>query len=550
MTAPAAPRSHSALEAGAVWAVVSALYLATLSGNHSETEDSLNYAARLRDDPQSDAPHLVFDWVAWLVYNGARSVGLVEGSLRPMQAMNAVIGAGAVSMLWLVLRHSGQRRLVAFTASGLLACSYAFWWNSVEAEVYALSALSTVVCLALALRAVERGSWQAFAILGIANGIAVLAHLQNVYFAGVAVVGLVLASRSGRLRRWWPAGLAYVAGVASVVVLAFGVAAAVIQPGSVREFQDWFTETTGQGQFGNVEAEMIPKGAVGAGRALIGGHYILSLDGVKQALAERFPDRPLVEEYFLIEGFPLVGVLALISVSLLVALCLLLLAASWVRRTRLEGTGRTVAILCAAWIASYLPMLLVWDPFNTELWYVAWIPGAVLLALPLGAASSWVPARWGGLVSGLVVGGLFVVNLAGAVWPQHDSSRDYWNARVSWYRANARASDLIVARGYVQVGYLDYYTPAKLLDVQKVFVDARSSEDAVRQVMVATRAPRGGRVFVSDQVFHPYSDAPAGCATVPESCPQAALLRTALLERARVVSTSSLERVYELQSET
>jgi hypothetical protein len=539
-------RRDVALEAVGVWAVVSALYVATLSGNHSETEDALNYASRIRDDPHSDAPHLSFDWFGWAAYHVARGLGLTQESLRPIQVMNALVGAGAVAMLWFVLRRADQRRLVAFTACGVLACSYGFWWNNVEGEVYALSAFTIVICLTLAWQAVERPSWQRFAVLGAANGVAVLAHLQNVYFAGVAAVALLLAWRGGGLRSWWKSGLAYVAGATAVVVPAFAIAAAVLQLGSVRAFHAWFTVTTGDGQYGNVSAAMIPKGVVAAGRALVGGHFLLSFDAVERAFAARFPHRPLVEEFFFLQGYSTVVALVLLGLSAVVAASVLVLVASWLRRVRLDPGGRILALLCVAWIISYLPMLLYWDPFNTELWYVVWIPAAVLLALPLGTSQSLVPARFVAPVAVVLVGGMLVVNLLGSVWPQHDTSKDYWQVRTAWYRANATPDDLILSLGYVESGYLNYLSGADVLDVDVVFSGATSPQAAVSKIESVIRKSGAARVYVSDQVFHPFADTSAGCETVGASCTQSKFLRAALLGRSDIVANTRLERVYEL----
>ena len=83
------------LETG-VGVVVAAVYLLTLSGNHSENEDSINYAVRIRDDPHSqffEGVHVVFDWVAWVVYETVRALFVAiqnAGSLQPDAIRNAL----------------------------------------------------------------------------------------------------------------------------------------------------------------------------------------------------------------------------------------------------------------------------------------------------------------------------------------------------------------------------------------------------------------------------------------------------------------------------
>jgi hypothetical protein len=59
--APVVGLRVAALEATGAAVATAILYLATLAGNHSETEDTIPFAVRLRDNPHSDAPHLIYD---------------------------------------------------------------------------------------------------------------------------------------------------------------------------------------------------------------------------------------------------------------------------------------------------------------------------------------------------------------------------------------------------------------------------------------------------------------------------------------------------------
>src|SRR5688572_24194644 len=77
-------RRGLALEATAVGLGVGVLYLATLAGNHVEAEDGLRYAADVRDgDPTYlfSPYHLIYNWLVWVLWQGARAAGYSGGPL-------------------------------------------------------------------------------------------------------------------------------------------------------------------------------------------------------------------------------------------------------------------------------------------------------------------------------------------------------------------------------------------------------------------------------------------------------------------------------------
>jgi hypothetical protein len=547
-TAPVVGLRVAALEATGAAVATAILYLATLAGNHSETEDTIPFAVRLRDNPHSDAPHLIYDWFSWCAYHLAHALGITNDPLRPAQVKNALFGAAAVGILWLILRRTGRTRLVAATASGVLALSYGFWWNDVEGDVYALSAFAAILCLGCAYRAVEHPSSRSFALLGLANGVAVLVHTANVFFAGVAAAALFLARHRGTLRRWWKPAAAYAATASAIVIPAYAIAAAILHLGSVHAFREWFTATTGQGQFGHINGAMFPKGAVADGRALIGGHFALSFGFVGRFISRHFPDKPLREEYFFLQGYSHTLAVFLLALTIVVLLLVGVLAVSWLRRPRLDARGRVLGFLCLAWLVSYLPILFYWDPFNIELWYVFWIPAAVLLALPLADAGRLFPGRVATVVASTLLGSLLIVNLLGSVWPQHDNSKDYWRVRAAWYRAHTSSSDTVLATGYLETGYLSYLTKARVIDADRIFVTSNGTSAAIAEIRRKLRSGRPRHVYISGEVFHPFADVAAGCRAGPGICKEATALRRAFLGHSRLLVRQGREQVWELSS--
>ena len=116
-------------EASVVWAVLSTLYLLTLAGNYTETEDGLGYLVAIRSGNPSDIipVHLGFRWLGWSAYHIALISGYDGGPLLPLQVLNAFTGALGVALLWALLRMVTPGRVAAAAGCGTLALSYGYW---------------------------------------------------------------------------------------------------------------------------------------------------------------------------------------------------------------------------------------------------------------------------------------------------------------------------------------------------------------------------------------------------------------------------------------
>ena len=531
------------LEVG-VGAAVAILYLLTLSGNHSENEDSLNYVVRIRDDPHSqffEGVHVIFDWVAWVVYEAVRATGITRDPLRTIQVFDALLAAVTVSLLARILVRGGVSRAAALVGCGIFAFSYSFWRNSVEVDVRTLSAFALVLSLGAAWRASEVPSVRSFAVLGAANGLAVLAHATNVLFAAVAITAMLLARRGrppAAVSRWFGA---YAGTACAIVVPVYALAAGVLGLDSPRKFWDWFTAETHGGSYGQINAGAVKGAVVGCGRALVGAHFALALHSIRTFVHHHFPSKPLREEFFFLRGFSTSLAEVLLAASAVLALLLVALAAQWLsRRVRLQLEGRTrrLAVLCVVWLVVYALLFTIWDPF--ELWYVFWLPAALLLALPL-AAGRTSRLRLG--VGAAVVAGLLVVNLLGSQLPQRSNAKDYWRLRAAWYRTHLHHDDLLISYDYVWSTYLTYLTHAQVVDAQAIFkrMPRAAAAEEVRRIADSSHARR---VFLSGYDFDPYPGDPAACNDGMNTCANTALLRRLLLPRAHVVARTSLERVW------
>ena len=530
-------------EALLVAVVAAALYLLTLAANHSEAEDGLSYAVEVREgtaEALSNSAHLAYNWLNWAVYNAAGGLGYTGEPLLTMQVLDALLGGLGLGLLWMLVSRTAGR-VAAVCACGVLGCSFGYWFYSAEAEVYLLAAVALIAALTMAVRAAESPSTRRFAVLGAVNGIAVLCHNTNVLFAVVAVTALVLVRKEVPRPALLRYGAAYAASAAAVLLPAYALAvwAQHLPLDEVGAWLRGLSATTHGGQWGVLGSDSVPKAAVGAGRALIGGHFATAIVP-QDAASDVLSGKLLREEYFMMRGWSKLAAGALLVPVGVVVAGVLLAVRGWVARPSLDRRTRILASLCAAWLCAYVPFFVWWEPANVEFWIAPWIPLSLLLTVGLVSAAG---ERIRAAVA-LLVGSLFALNLLGSILPLHRDSGDYWRARLSWYEANARRGDLVVASGYIWTNYLANYTPARVLDVEEPMSRGAGAAAGAIGKEISARRPR--RLLVSSSVLYPGADPFARCSEVPGPCRAAPALRGVLLPRTRPIERRPLEGIWQV----
>ena len=547
---PAAPPRRTILaEAVLVALAVAAVYLATLAGSHNEGEDGVGYLLPIRDGDVAgifNPYHLIYNWLGWTADHTARSVGFGGGPMGPMQILDALLGAAGIGLLWVLLRTVTGGRTAAFGACGIVAFSYGYWGYSVDVEVYVLSTVLLIAALFAAWHASTHPSPRAFAVLGVAHGFAVLGHNTNVLFGVVALAALAITWRAISPSDRWRCIAAYAAGGVAVVVPLYALAIPVVGLHSPREFYDWLTAYAQSGDWGHLTAQSGPKAAIGAGRALIGGHSALSLGPIHDFADRRFHDKSLREEFFMVRNFSHPLAWALVAVTAMAGAAMVISLARWIQRPAVSPAARRLAVLCLAWLVPYAIFFTWWEPANLEFWISTMVPVGILAALPGSAPTPGRGPRMPALVLFLAVACLFTVNLLGSVGPQRRERDDYWRVRADWYEQHTQAGDLVLANGYIFSEYLRYFGEGTVVDVNNDVIGAVGEQAALADVeRRIDEAP--GRVLISSEALFPGDDAYSHCSE--PMCRFSAVLRDALLPRADVVSDEPLEKVWELRRE-
>jgi hypothetical protein len=539
-----APRPGSAFwtprrEAVLVASVLAVVYLATMTGSHHEAEDSLAYAAGIRDGHAIDVlnqNHLAWGALGWLFYNGLRGIGLASSVLAPLQVMDALLGALGAGILWSFVRRVGFDRLAAGATCGVLCLSYGYWYYSGEAEVYILSAVVLIVCLVAAHSAATRPSPRAFALLGLANGVAVLAHDTNVLFATVAAAALLTAAPAIGRRALARCAAAYAAVAGAVVVAAYAAAAIALGFSSFSQFYDWLTKYTSNGEWGHLALLDVPKAGAGLVRALVGADFLFAFDPGSTIRSVAQGDAGA--QLYLMRDFPDWLAAALTALALVLAGTLIVALVSRLRRRTWAGSA--IDRLALAWLVPYTLFFAWWEPVNIEFWIAWWIPAAVLAGPRL--AGLLHRGGWRRLVPAAVLGGLLVVNLVGSILPQQSARDDLQRVRTDWYTRHAKRTDLILTNGYVPTNYALYFTRAHVLDAEVPLAghprDLGLGIFEIQTTMVNSGATR---FLADDQTLFPQAGPYADCFGT-EVCRWGRTMRPWFLPGSRVVGRAALDR--------
>lgn len=467
-TAPHRPRLGR--ETALVGLVALCTYASTISAIPALTHDSLMYADAIEQGGAAlfHPHHLAYNAAARVWLDLAHGLGITGSPLRIIAMFNAVLGACAVSLVWLILRlRAGLPRPLAAAGTAGAGLSFGVWFYSVSVEVYLL-ALVVLLATFLVLSAPTL-SPRRFAVVGALNGAAVLSHQINVLFAVVVLVAAML--RVDR-RVAWRRVTAYAGTAAAVVVAGYAmVLAFVVRPGSVAEARGWFTHYADSGGYWDASPAAPARAAVGSSRSIVGGHFAFRLEWVRDQMTSAFPERSLADEAFLVRNLPSTTSWALLVLSgLAMALAAVVVVRGIRRRSELPDGARRLLSLLGVWFVTYTAFFVFWDADNVEFWIpqttVFWIAAATLWA-PTDQRPTERRSRPRGTVAlAFAAGTVGLVNLFGTILPATDASNDIYTLRYTAVADLTSQGDLVVVEyPHLGVPYARRLTEADVLSI-------------------------------------------------------------------------------------
>ena len=172
--------------------------------------------------------HLAYGIVAWAFDRLWRIFGYQGQALLALQTLDSLLGAAGAAIFASLLRRMGRGEREAVLGAAALAVSHAWWFWSIEAQVYMLGALFAALAAREALsdqpRPARVGLWHAGAILG---------HVGHL----MALPALIFVLTRKKGRRELPAYLSWLVIAVAVPYICAGLFA--VKPSSFVEFKLW-----------------------------------------------------------------------------------------------------------------------------------------------------------------------------------------------------------------------------------------------------------------------------------------------------------------------
>jgi hypothetical protein len=388
--------------------------------------------------------HLAYGVLAWVFDRGWRLLGYRGDALWTLQVLDALLGAAGAAVFASLLKRSGRSERTAFLGAAALAVSQAWWFWSLEAQVYMLGALFAALAAREALadkpRPAVAGLWAAAAILG---------HVGHVM--ALPALLWILPRRRGALRPF----LATVSATVAASYLAAGILA--VRPTDLHDLSLW----------------LLGSAALKPDRTF-SWHSAAPLDAVWAW------SRMTLRVFDEFVGLP--GEIGAAGV-LLAALPLACAA-------RGAARGGRAARFWLFWLAGYAALYLTWEPF-TVVYRVSDLIG--LWALAVAGLEGLSPrARTAALAAWAALAGSY--NWATQIRPNADpaSNPDYAEARSIASLAPEDAWIVVYGRDQVYVPYFAHRRPLNL----RYWPDEAALDGRLDEL-----AARGEAVFAADRAL-------------------------------------------------
>jgi hypothetical protein len=412
--------------------------------------------------------HLAYGVVGWCFDAVWRLFGYKGQSLLVLQTLDSVLGAAGAAVFSSLLRRMGRGERESVLGAAALCVSHAWWFWSLEAQVYMLGAFFAVLAAREAVSDKPRpsltGLWHAGAILGHVG------HLM-----ALPALAYALSRKRG------PKGLQpYILSLIIAVVLPYVFACLfAVKPSSFNDVKLWLLGSAALTTDRSFLWHSIP-----LTRALP------SWAGMTVRIFTEFVGR---SGFYLSVGV-ILGVLPLLAA-----------ARAAVDRSR-------EAIFWLLWLAGYAVLFIAWEPYTIvyrvtdllALWALATLG---LQAMPprwrLGVLSAWLAAA-------------FAFNLAFVVRPASAFSNNPDLVEAEWTKISSPPEAWVLAngRGAVYVPYfagrrpvnLRYYTDETALYAR---LDALAKAGEVVYVSGRTLEEEGLREKLTRYGLKPAASAPA-----------------------------------------
>lgn len=406
--------------------------------------------------------HLAYGVVGWCFDKLWRLFGYQGQSVLVLQVLDSVLGAAGAAVFSSLLRRMGRGEREAVLGAAALAVSHAWWFWSLEAQVYMLGALFAALAAREVLSEKPRpalvGLWHAGAILGHVGHLMALPAL------------LFVLTRKRNPREAFP----YLNSLSVAVAIPYICAGLfAVQPQNINDFKLWLLGSAALTTDRSFQWHSIPL-----------AQALPAWTGMTLRIFTEFVGR---------QGLAWAAGVALAGLPLLAA------ARAAADRTR-------ESLFWLLWLAGYAVLFIAWEPYTIvyrvsdllALWALATLGLKALPArLRQGALIAWTAAA-------------LAFNLAYVVRPAADPANNPDLVEAEWTKISAPEHAWILAngRGAVYIPYftarrpvnLRYYTDEKLLHAR---LDALTGAGETVYVSGRTLLEEGLRGKLERYGLHP-----------------------------------------------
>jgi len=390
--------------------------------------------------------HLAYGVVGWCFDQLWRFLGYQGQSVLVLQVLDSVLGAAGAAVFSSLLRRMGRGERESVLAAAALAVSHAWWFWSLEAQVYMLGALFAALAAREALSEKPRpalvGLWHAGAILG---------HVGHL----MALPALVYVLRRKKGLR---EALPYLSSLFVAVAIPYICAGLfAVKPQTINELRLW----------------LLGSAALTTDRSFL-WHSI--------PLAQALPAWAGMTLRVFTEFVGRIGFAW--SAGVILAVLPLLAAARGAAEKSRE------AYFWLLWLAGYALLFIAWEPYTIvyrvsdllALWALATMG---LKALPprlrLGALAAWTAAA-------------FAFNLAYVVRPAADPANNPDLVEAEWTKVSAPPEAWVLANGRGAV-YIPYFAGRRPLNLRYL------TEEKALHARLDALTRSGETVFVSGRTL-------------------------------------------------
>lgn len=466
-------------------------FCCTLAANFSAPHDSIGYLNGIISGEHLGHPHhLLYHFSAhyWLMATQYLFPGIKDYYL--VEVFTALCGSGCITIVFAFFRRRfGLSMPVALLNTSVIVFTYGVWFYSVNIEVYASSMVLVLWALYLLTRpGFGKGDVWKVAVLHA------LAILYGEFHILLTVVILYKLWKERQRLGFLPA-LATYAGIGIVLVggMYYWLGWYVEGHNSLAEWTGWIKGYTTHANYWHPLGLQTPVSvATGFTHAFIGGHFLLEIPGVSDAIDQSLAAHSLADEAFLARHIDGVTAILLTVLTIFLAACMLLLVVRFIRKYKTLrsrfGTVTSPLLICGL---AYTAFFCVWEPEILEFWIFQTILFWLLMlgTLPATGFPFRLPAL-GGTVA--LSASLLLVNYFGSIRWLRDLEHDLYYVEVRPLEKTATGKDLILQhKEWVFKDFLVYFTRA---DVQNTPA-ADSARAAVDQAVSASLSA-GGKVYL------------------------------------------------------